>query len=268
MFTYRDMMRLAMTIPDEQAFADWERRTRGKGDSATFLFGACGHLWMQSGFPMLQVSHKLAASFASSRYGSQNIDPPFETTGILIPGGVLCSSEVFVVVNRADTVKGDVLLSMLLVDGKVTPFPVMFSAATLDEDVFPVTDEIGRLQLLVNRIMLGAFIEAQTHGIGRHQSSSQSPVKLKRGLPRSDSYVLGRPVRIDLRSEVLSYAKHGQLKSRGAPTVQTLVAGHYKMQPYGEGGDQRRMIHVEPYWRGPEDAPIVVRPHVLKDGDK
>ena len=25
-------------------------------------------------------------------------------------------------------------------------------------------------------------------------------------------------------------------------------------------------MHIEPYWRGPEDAPIAVRSHILKGG--
>ena len=53
---------------------------------------------------------------------------------------------------------------------------------------------------------------------------------------------------------------------RSAPSVQTLVRGHWKHQPHGKGRSERKYIFVEPYWRGPEDAPITVRPHALHDG--
>jgi hypothetical protein len=39
--------------------------------------------------------------------------------------------------------------------------------------------------------------------------------------------------------------------------VRSLVAGHWKMQPCGEGRKDRKLIRIEPYWRGPLDAPVV-----------
>lgn len=38
--------------------------------------------------------------------------------------------------------------------------------------------------------------------------------------------------------------------------VRTLVAGHWKQQPCGPKQSERKLIRVEPYWRGPLDAPI------------
>jgi len=63
-----------------------------------------------------------------------------------------------------------------------------------------------------------------------------------------------------MRKAVVEYGKHGGK----SPTVQCVVAGHWKMQPCGPGGSERKRIFIEPYWRGPEDAPIAIRPHVLK----
>lgn len=37
--------------------------------------------------------------------------------------------------------------------------------------------------------------------------------------------------------------------------------GHHKRQAHGTGGLLRKWIHVEPYWRGGEDAPIAVKTH-------
>lgn len=47
------------------------------------------------------------------------------------------------------------------------------------------------------------------------------------------------------------------------PLYQTLVRGHYKRQAHGPGASMRKVIWIEPYWRGPEDADIVVRPYVI-----
>lgn len=75
--------------------------------------------------------------------------------------------------------------------------------------------------------------------------------------PESNVYTLGRPIRIDVREAVRDYLT-GVRKSL---SVQSFVTGHHKWQPHGPGGVARKWIYVEPYWRGPEDAPIVVRPH-------
>jgi hypothetical protein len=36
--------------------------------------------------------------------------------------------------------------------------------------------------------------------------------------------------------------------------------GHYKRQVVGTGRHGRQIIWIEPYWRGPENAPILARP--------
>lgn len=38
--------------------------------------------------------------------------------------------------------------------------------------------------------------------------------------------------------------------------VRSLVAGHWKMQPCGEGRKDRKLIRIEPYWRGPLDGVV------------
>ena len=38
--------------------------------------------------------------------------------------------------------------------------------------------------------------------------------------------------------------------------VRTLVSGHWKQQPCGEGRRERKLIRIEPYWKGPVDGPL------------
>jgi hypothetical protein len=82
--------------------------------------------------------------------------------------------------------------------------------------------------------------------------------------PTCRTYVLGKNIEIkaDLRDAVRAYVDG---KQHRAPSVQTLVAGHYKMQPYGPRNALRKLIWREPFWRGPEDGPIAVRDHVLSE---
>jgi hypothetical protein len=79
--------------------------------------------------------------------------------------------------------------------------------------------------------------------------------------PASRTYVLGRDIQLstDLRPELRRYLSG----ERSSPSVQVLVSGHYKMQPHGPQNSLRKLIWREPYWRGPEDAPIPIRSKVL-----
>lgn len=71
---------------------------------------------------------------------------------------------------------------------------------------------------------------------------------------------LTRDVKVDCRQHVRDYIRGASDRTL---SVQHMVRGHWKMQKHGEGGAQRKFIHVEPYWRGPDDAPIALRNHVL-----
>ena len=46
--------------------------------------------------------------------------------------------------------------------------------------------------------------------------------------------------------------------------MRLLVRGHWKNQAHGPGMTLRKLIHVEPYWRGPEMAELVDRPYLVK----
>jgi hypothetical protein len=84
--------------------------------------------------------------------------------------------------------------------------------------------------------------------------------------PTCRQYVLGKDIHLstDLRPELRRYLS-GHRKS---PSVQVLVSGHYKMQPYGPKSSLRKLIWREPFWRGPEDSPIPIRSHVFGEEEK
>lgn len=47
-----------------------------------------------------------------------------------------------------------------------------------------------------------------------------------------------------------------------AMKYRTVVSGHWRNQPYGPGLASTRPIYIEPYLKGPSDAPIIIRPTV------
>lgn len=83
---------------------------------------------------------------------------------------------------------------------------------------------------------------------------------LRREPPPHRSIIIGRPLSIDVTEAVRADARSG---AHTAPSVQTLVRGHIKRQVVGVGRTGRKVVWIEPYWRGPEDAPILARPHLV-----
>ncbi len=48
---------------------------------------------------------------------------------------------------------------------------------------------------------------------------------------------------------------------RGVPSARRLHRGHFQMQTCGPNSTERRLQYHRPYWQGPRDAPMAVRPH-------
>lgn len=80
-------------------------------------------------------------------------------------------------------------------------------------------------------------------------------------LPLIRTYTVGQPIQLDVRQQVRDFSRGSR---GGMPTVQSRVRGHWKMQAYGPGRTLRKPIQVDPYTRGPEDAPVKLRSHHLE----
>lgn len=78
--------------------------------------------------------------------------------------------------------------------------------------------------------------------------------------PNHRNVVCGRPIKVSLRDMVRAQAS-GATRQSAPAMFQSCVRGHYKRQVIGVGRSGRKVIWVEPYWRGPEGAPMLVRPY-------
>ena len=130
--------------------------------------------------------------------------------------------------------------------------------------------DVGRSLKVLLPLIGGVCMAFQAEGMARRRSAkAMRRCQKGRGspFPTKHQWVVGRPVSINLTSHVRDYVEQGN--RRGSPhTVQHLRRGHWANQPYGPRSSLRKLIFREPTWVGPEDAPIAVRPHVLKgEGD-
>lgn len=80
------------------------------------------------------------------------------------------------------------------------------------------------------------------------------------GPPQTTDVTLGFPVKVDFSNLVRGHLL-GQIKRLAK--VQWLVRGHWRNQACGAGRLERRRQWIEPFWKGPIDAPILVRPFLL-----
>ncbi len=122
--------------------------------------------------------------------------------------------------------------------------------------------EVGRTMERLLPLIASVCMAFNDGALVRKRSAKAIRNTRSSATPTTEQWVVGRPVVLDLRKELRDYIATG--RSYGPVSVQTLVRGHWKHQPHGSGRAERKFIHIEPYWRGPEDAPIAVRPHILK----
>jgi len=80
------------------------------------------------------------------------------------------------------------------------------------------------------------------------------------------TFIVGQPVEINCRQALIDYIEgQGGFRQGKSPTVRFLVRGHWKSQPYGLKRELRKTIHIQPYWKGDANAPILTRDYVLSN---
>lgn len=113
----------------------------------------------------------------------------------------------------------------------------------------------NRLWTVITRLVGGVILSIEQ---ARSQCitafSGRSKLVTKRDRVKPTTWALGKPLKLDCRESVAAYL--GGAK-RSAPSVTTLVRGHWTHQPHGPGGALRRLQWRQPHWRGA--GPILVR---------
>ncbi len=240
-----------------------------------------GSHWYLAGFPMLRPTHRLAASLMATHVPAdliQEIRAPFPSFFVEVPndlvpaslqgdeystmrythvGAILGTKEVCLIVLGSSLKTGSPIIAVKF-------FPSFVEA--LEDSTNDIRDK------LLYRLLVNMMIEADQPRIReeilQHKKEMSKPKKDEKSSkkkvekkPEEEAWFISfrRDIKIDARGWVTDYVKSGGQ----APSVQTLVRGHQKRQPHGPGRTLRKWIHVEPYWRGPEDAPTVVRAHVM-----
>lgn len=245
------------------------------------LGGAFALAWAENAFATVEIDPKLAASLMATSIPTEHLKDvhlPWRCFCIHIPEGVL-----------GDREDEDHLPTHTLVlqapDGRIRTFDFGGTIMGYNEEtslaeyadlkykeakgqVF-AHDSIGpdvgakvkRVSMLLGRLLVGVCLEFESPKY-RSQIASvkKTGIKLKHGKPKISTVLLRRPVVLDVRASVKDYVQG----TRSSVTVRSLIRGHWKNQPCGAGMKDRKWMHIEPYWRGPEDGPVAERPHIIR----
>lgn len=159
--------------------------------------------------------------------------------------------------DRVFIVSADTMWEALLAEAA----PRVGEAPTPDGDWMVPPDAYGvRVLEAVRRQVVGLLLAMPVRSNWTYVGVRLAQAKKVRGLPASTQlYVLGKPVRCDVTEGLRRYLG-GEGKS---PTVRFMVRGHYRNQACGPAQTQRKIIWIQPHWKGDDGAPILARPHAV-----
>lgn len=255
------------------------------------ILTACAR-WAHAALPQVTMGHKYAAALMCTVVPDEvleDIRAPWEAFLIQVPNGLvhfvdgrdrLVSVRAVLVTREPDDGRwsyvalcepsADGISDTIYYQNLNTAWGLLnpgTSVATARDigDLFArdMEDIDTRSAMLLGRLVLSTCLAmSDPSNVTPPKASKPKNGKGKRrgGLPSIRTYKLGKPIKIDCRSQVQAYSRG----ERQPPQVQVLVRGHWKRQPCGPGLKDRRVIWIEPYPRGPEDAPINLRAHNLR----
>ncbi len=239
--------------------------------------------WAHSGYPILESSQEYAAALMSTRTSMLEEDDlrlPWGSLLAVVPEGLLedeqgrCLDRVRIDGNHRGVDEGlrVWVYSSSSIEGGIRGYHPPGETtgrnllAMLRGDVREPDALDGRILRCAGKYVVGLLValEHTNNFVWRDVKARPKSGPWSRGEPAHRVAFVGRPLSVNATSAVVAYVS-GQ--KRALPSVQTLVRGHYKRQVMGVSGSARKVIWIEPYWRGPEDAPILARPYRVGGSD-
>jgi hypothetical protein len=252
--------------------------------------------WADQAFPTIQMGHKYASALMSTSVSAEDVaelQAPFKAFMIDVPDKLLPVEDPktgklfdihFILAQQLVDHRGSLVWNYVAMAEHVSLWRHGLTNEMLAENRdlpegaidwgtysfgLPTDDRDERLSFLIGRLIVNTCLAmatednvratGKTHLVG-HRHLRECPEPLVR------TYVIGKPLTLDCREGIHRYL-NGQTRVGSSPTVQVLVTGHWKGQPYGPRNTLRKRIWRQPFWRGPEDAPILVRPRVTHPDD-
>lgn len=248
--------------------------------------------WADQAFPTFQMGHKYASALMATAVNvdEDSIRPPFKAFLIEVPPGLISVTEEgsdqrfdvrLILVHYLKGREGEMVWDFATITtGRVSVWQHGASSKRMLEEHkegegkdwasysfgMEIEDRDQRVNFLIQRLILNTCLAVSTPDNSKPigKTARMKPSELRCSAePLVRTFQVGKPIQLDCRPAVSDYLE-GRKPGKKL-SVQTLVAGHWRRQAHGPGGTLRKMIWLEPYWRGPEEAPILTRPHKLSD---
>jgi hypothetical protein len=256
--------KLHLALPNEQCRYTWSAR------------------WVDQGCPRVVIDPKYAALLMAtdmSKAVLEHVIVPWHAFLIEIPSDLL-STELpdgtldpihRIMFQSLVNLDGERVCNIIGVGNQLSLWRHSVPLTELASDTTPeemtdwgtgieVTSRDDRVVRMMGRLILSACAALTDNSNSHRQKPAKgSGYKNRRaqGLVAIQTFVLGRPIEINCRQAIQDYINTGA-KRKGL-TVQFMVRGHWRHQPYGPQHSLRKFIPIEPYWKGPEDAKILTR---------
>jgi hypothetical protein len=234
-------------------------------------------VWADSNFPEMLMATKADAAVESL------VRPPWRAFVIDLPKGLLTTPSPFVpgrvdelvhvLVHVVDDDK-DGLTWNFLIEGRdgcdmwrhglSTEQLLKLEHLTMNpEFCLDLTEEDKRILVLVGRLIVGVCLTLsdpkKVREAKRTKKRKSAGKKRSSSMPMTRNFVVGEPIKLRCRDTLKEWVEKGDRKGV-SPNVQTLVRGHWRMQPHGPQNSLRKLIHIEPFWRGvAKGKPTVTR---------
>lgn len=240
--------------------------------------------WIHGGRVTLMSSHRYASAMACTRAldsALSDIELPARAFRIEVPDGILTNETHGLDYRQINVAFLESGIGLLMLEGLGRPgkdgsrrlscLPLWGPAETLLTEDDEETEVVGdldpaevdvrtRMIKLGIRIAVGLLLTMTHTTYWSEKRPGKRALGARSGPPMHRVFYVGRPIELDTRPAIRRWLGTSGSKG-GPPTVQSLVRGHHKRQVVGVGRGGRKVIWIEPYWRGPEEAPILARPY-------
>jgi len=135
-----------------------------------------------------------------------------------------------------------------------------------------IENQDNRVAQLVGRLIIGVcltFPENHKKIGSSHKIKGRWEKHKEQNICHMRNYELRPAITIDCREVISDYVRNGIRKNantnRSAPTVRSLVRGHYRRPPHGIEKGAAKTVWVQPHWKNIENTVIAVRVHREKE---
>lgn len=232
-------------------------------------------VWVDTNFAKLEVGHKFAASLALTEIPEDiEVKAPWGAWSFVVPDGLFDDVADDWLTEETGEMPVVQFSRVFCIQDHIT-FIVCSNGRVLGPlDRGQMTKEgpnqtFGKMLDSLVRGACLALSDPDQYKKKRLGNSSTTKNKREGGAPDLSNarYMLTAPVSVDLR-DVVKTVQRGEKHKGGKLTVQFLVRGHWKNQVHGAGRALRKRIWIQPFWKGDENARVLLRNYVVKNEEE